>query len=123
MCLGGGLHFSKHARRMFPRSTAFVGFALWDPYRLEQFAIAPEFDLFYTQDPQTLSGFYAGRGIAAKRCDPLPPLKAAPECDILYREVDAVPQYFCSRPSPRTSSAARPRLHGERAGALHRGRR
>ena len=90
VCLGGGLHFSKHARRMFPRSTAFVGFALSDPYGLEaSFAIAPEYDLFYTQDPQTLHA-YADRGIAAKRCDPATdpelyrPLKAAPECDILY---------------------------------------
>jgi hypothetical protein len=90
VCLGGGLHLSKHARRMFPRHTAFAGFALSDPYGLEaSFAIAPEFDLFYTQDPQTLPA-YADRGIAAKRCDPATdpelyrPQKRAPECDILY---------------------------------------
>ena len=90
VCLGGGLHLSKHARRMFPRYTAFAAFALSDPYGLEaSFAIAPEFDFFYTQDPQTLPD-YAGRGIAAQRCDPATdpelyrPLKAAPECDILY---------------------------------------
>ncbi len=90
VCLGGGLHLSKHARRMFPRYTAFAAFALSDPYGLEaSFAIAPEFDFFYTQDPQTLPD-YAGRGIAALRCDPATdpelyrPLKAAPECDILY---------------------------------------
>jgi spore maturation protein CgeB len=90
VCLSGGLHLSKHARRAFSRSTAFAGFALSDPYGLEaSLAIAPEFDLFYTQDPQTLHD-YAGRGIAAKRCDPATdpelyrPLKAAPECDILY---------------------------------------
>lgn len=90
VCLGGGLHFSKHARRALSRSTAIAGFALSDPYGLEaSFAIAPEFDLFYTQDPQTLHD-YEGRGIAAKRCDPATdpelyrPLKAAPECDILY---------------------------------------
>lgn len=90
VCLGGGIYLSKHSRRMFPRHTALAAFALSDPYALEtSFAIAPEFDLFYTQDPQTLHD-YAGRGIAAKRCDQATdpelyrPLKASPECDILY---------------------------------------
>jgi spore maturation protein CgeB len=75
---------------MFPSHTLFAGFALSDPYGLEaSLAIAPEFDLFYTQDPQTLPA-YAARGIAARRCDPATdpelyrPVKTAPACDILY---------------------------------------
>src|SRR5262245_47087757 len=70
ICLGGALHFSKRALRSLSRQTALVGFALSDPYGLPaSLEIAPEFDLFYTQDPQTL-GDYAARGISAKRCDP-----------------------------------------------------
>ena len=90
VCLGGALHLSGRARRMFPSHTVFAGFALSDPYGLEaSLAIAPEFDLFYTQDPQTLPA-YASKGIAARRCDPATdpdlyrPIKAAPACDILY---------------------------------------
>jgi hypothetical protein len=90
VCLGGALHLSSRALRMFPAVTVRAGFALSDPYGLAaSLAIAPQFDLFYTQDPQTLSD-YAGRGVAAKRCDPATdpelygPRRAAPECDVLY---------------------------------------
>ncbi len=90
VCLGGALHFSARARRMFPSNTLFAGFALSDPYGLEaSLAIAPEFDLFYTQDAQTIPA-YASRGITARRCDPATdpelyrPIKTAPVCDILY---------------------------------------
>jgi hypothetical protein len=90
VCLGGALHFSPRARRIFPRETALAAFALSDPYGLAaSIAIAPEFDLVYTQDPQTLPD-YAARRIAARRCDPATdpelyaPERAAPECDILY---------------------------------------
>ncbi len=90
VCLGGALHLSARARRMFPSDTVFAGFALSDPYGLEaSLAIAPEFDFFSTQDAQTLPA-YAGRGIAARRCDPATdpelyrPLRAANACDILY---------------------------------------
>jgi len=90
VCLGGALHLSARARRMFPSDTIFGGFALSDPQGLEaSLAIAPEFDLFYTQDAQTLPA-YAARGIAARRCDPATdpelyrPLKTAPLCDVLY---------------------------------------
>ena len=90
VCLGGALHLSGRARKMFPSYTVTAGFALSDPYGLEaSFAIAPEFDLFYTQDPQTLPA-YAGHGIEARRCDPATdpelyrPQKKAVECDILY---------------------------------------
>jgi spore maturation protein CgeB len=75
---------------MFPSHTAFAGFALSDPHGLEaSLAIAPEFDLFYTQDAQTIPA-YASRGITARRCDPATdpelyrPVKTAPTCDILY---------------------------------------
>jgi Glycosyl transferases group 1 len=90
VCLGGALHLSARARRMFPGDTVFAGFALSDPGGLEaSLSIAPEFDLFYTSDAQTLPA-YAARGIAAKRCGPATdpelyrPLKAAPECEVLY---------------------------------------
>src|SRR5262249_48077520 len=98
VCLGGGLHFSKRALRSLPRQTALAGFALSDPYGLAaSLEIAPEFDLFYTQDPQTL-GDYAARGIRAGRCHPATdpelyrptsPASAAPvgdvlNCDVLY---------------------------------------
>jgi spore maturation protein CgeB len=95
VCLGGALHFSKRALRSFSRLTALAGFALSDPYGLAaSLQIAPEFDLFYTQDPQALAD-YAARGIAAKRCDPATdselyrPTRAVggregPDCDVLY---------------------------------------
>src|SRR5262249_13108009 len=68
------------------------GFALSDPYGLPaSLQIAPEFDLFYTQDPQTLAD-YGALDIRAKRCDPAtdPELyrssrqPSAAECDVLY---------------------------------------
>ena len=95
VCLGGALHFSKRALRSFSRLTALAGFALSDPYGLAaSLQIAPEFDLFYTQDPQTL-GDYAALDIRAKRCDPATdpelyrPMRprresAALDCDVLY---------------------------------------
>lgn len=90
VCLGGGLHFSEKALRIFPKESPLAAFALSDPYGLAaSVAIAPSFDLFYTQDPQTLPD-YSLRHISAKRCDPATdpelyrPERAAPECDILY---------------------------------------
>jgi glycosyltransferase involved in cell wall biosynthesis len=90
VCLGGALHFSERARRIVPKETVLAGFALSDPYGLAaSLAIAPQFDLFYTQDPQTLPE-YAARRIRARRCDPATdpdlyfPEPAEPECDVLY---------------------------------------
>ncbi|HTY40972.1 MAG TPA: glycosyltransferase [Thermoanaerobaculia bacterium] len=91
VCLGGALHLTDRGRRSFPRDTALAGFALSDPYGLAaSIAIAPSFDLFYTQDPQTLPD-YALRRIPARRCDPatdpelyFPERGATPDCDILY---------------------------------------
>ncbi len=90
VCLGGALHLSPRALRSFPRDTVLAGFALSDPYGLDaSIAIAPQFDLFYTQDPQCVAD-YAARGIEARRCDPATdpelyrPQRATPECDILF---------------------------------------
>ena len=90
VCLGGALHFSARVRRMFPSTTLFAGFALSDPYGLDaSLAIAHEFDLFYTQDPQTIPA-YSGRNIEARRCDPATdqelyrPLKVPAEFDVIY---------------------------------------
>jgi hypothetical protein len=90
VCLGGGLHFSEKAKRIFSSETCLAGFALSDPYGLAaSLAIAPGFDLFYTQDPQTLPD-YAALGIAARRCDPATdpelyrPMHVEPDCDVLY---------------------------------------
>jgi hypothetical protein len=91
VCLGGALHFTERSMRIFSKETVLAGFALSDPYGLAaSIAIAPHFDLFYTQDPQTLPD-YALRRIGARRCDPatdpelyFPERGATPECDILY---------------------------------------
>ena len=90
VCLGGALHFSERALRLFPAETVLAGFALSDPYGLPaSLAIAPQFDLFYTQDSQALPE-YAARGVRARRCDPATdaelyfPEGREPECDILY---------------------------------------
>lgn len=90
VCIGEGLHFSDRGRRLFRRESVLAGFTLSDPYGLAaSFTIAPEFDLFYTQDPQTIPD-YASRGIVARRCDPATdpelyrPLKREAECDILH---------------------------------------
>jgi hypothetical protein len=91
VCLGGALHFSKRSLRAFSWQTALAGFALSDPYGLPaSMQIAPQFDLFYTQDPQTL-GDYGALDIRAKRCDPATdpelyrPTRAASsvDCDVL----------------------------------------
>jgi hypothetical protein len=90
VCLGGALHFSKRALRIFPKETVLAGFALSDPYGLPaSMRVAPQFDLFYTQDPQTLTD-YGALDIRARRCDPATdpelyrPGRAQPDCDVLY---------------------------------------
>jgi spore maturation protein CgeB len=70
VCLAGGYFPTAGARSLFPARTVFAGFALSDPLGLEISAqIAPEFDLFYTSDPQTVP-IYASRGLTVRRCDP-----------------------------------------------------
>lgn len=67
ICLGGGL--VPKSRGRFATRTRFVGVALSDPLGLAaSFAIAPFFDLFYTQDPQCLPA-YRERGLDALRLD------------------------------------------------------
>lgn len=90
VCLAGGLFLDRESRRLFRPGTAFAGLALSDPLGLDaSLEIAPEFDLYYTQDPQTLP-FYAARGIAARRCDPATdpelyrPLGLPAEDDVLF---------------------------------------
>ncbi|MBK9087581.1 MAG: glycosyltransferase [Holophagales bacterium] len=90
VCLAGGLYLARESRQLFPGATVFAGLALSDPLGLDaSLDIAPEFDLYYTQDPQTLPS-YVERGIAARRCDPATdpelyrPLGLPPEDDILF---------------------------------------
>jgi len=69
ICLGGALFLSPESRALFRPGTAFVGIALSDPLGLEaSMAVAPEFDIFYTQDPQTIPT-YAKAGLDVRRCD------------------------------------------------------
>ena len=90
LCIGGAVFVSETARAYFPTETVFVGIALSDPLGLDaSMAIARDFDLFYTQDPQTLPA-YADRGIAARRCDLAIdphlyyPEAGSPECDVVF---------------------------------------
>lgn len=94
-CLGGALHFSERTlRELRNRRIVLAGFALSDPYGLRaSLAIAREFDLFYTQDPQTLLDYRAA-GVGAGVCEPGtdPELyrpdparsRRDPDCDVLY---------------------------------------
>jgi hypothetical protein len=69
ICLGGALFLSPESRALFRPGTVFVGIALSDPLGLEaSMAVAPEFDIFYTQDPQTIPT-YTGAGLDVRRCD------------------------------------------------------
>jgi len=90
LCVGGAIFITPAARACFPPETIFVGIALSDPLGLEaSMAIAPEFDLFYTQDPQTIPA-YAENGISARRCDlAIDPRLYYPEtseleCDVVF---------------------------------------
>lgn len=89
-CLAGGYYLPADSRALFPDRTVFAGFALSDPLGVEVSArIAPEFDLFYTSDPQTVP-IYRERGLVVRRCDPATdpelyrPLGLEPDCDILF---------------------------------------
>lgn len=90
VCLGGGLYVSSEARRRFAPGTVFVGFAASDPLGLgASFEIAPQFDLFYTQDPHSVAA-YRQRGLAVR--DYLPaidphafvPLVREKEWDVIF---------------------------------------
>lgn len=91
LCVGGALFVPPELRARFPPACTFAAIALSDPYGFDASTeIAPLFDLFYTQDPQTLP-FYLAAGIDARRCDPATdpelyhPVDAGPPiCDVLY---------------------------------------
>jgi spore maturation protein CgeB len=90
VCLGGGLFVPPEERRHFPPDAVFAGVALSDPQALPaSLAVAPHFDLFYTQDPQTLAA-YRRAGVEARRCDlaadpeEFRPLGVAKACDVVY---------------------------------------
>ena len=69
LCVGGGIYLAPESRALLPRSAVVAGFALSDPLGLAaSLAIAPFFDLFYTQDPQSI-GDYRRHGLAVRRCD------------------------------------------------------
>lgn len=66
ICLAGALFVSAEARRQFRRDAVFMGFAASDPIGLSgSFAIAPDFDLFYTQDPHSVPA-YERQGLAVR---------------------------------------------------------
>jgi hypothetical protein len=90
VCLGGALFLSSESRSFFDPTTVFVGIALSDPLGLDaSIAIAPEFDLFYTQDPQTIPA-YSEAGLDVKRCDLavdaeiFRPIPGVPTCDVVF---------------------------------------
>lgn len=90
ICLAGALFVSAEARALFGPDTVFMGFAASDPIGLSgSFAIAPEFDLFYTQDPHSVAA-YRRQGLAVR--DYLPaidtgefvPLERGKEWDVAF---------------------------------------
>ena len=91
VCLAGALYLSDESRALFPANTVFAGFALSDPLGLDaSLAIAPSFDLFYTQDPRTIDA-YRAKGIAVRRSDPAvdpelfyPMPDVAKQCDMIF---------------------------------------
>jgi spore maturation protein CgeB len=69
VCIGGGIYLAPESRATLPRTTVVAGFALSDPLGLTaSLMIAPHFDLYYTQDPQSVLD-YEIRGIHVRRCD------------------------------------------------------
>jgi len=69
VCLGGGLCLADQDRARLPARAVLVGIALSDPLGLDtSLEIAPDFDLFYTQDPQTID-HYRRAGVEVRRCD------------------------------------------------------
>lgn len=90
ICLAGALYVPAGARRSFGPGTVFLGFAASDPIGLSaSFSIAPEFDLFYTQDPHSVPA-YRRQGLEVR--DYLPaidteafvPLEREKEWDVVY---------------------------------------
>lgn len=113
LCLAGALFVPAPLRPLFPPHCLFAGIALSDPYGLAaSLEIAPQFDLVYTQDPQTIPAYRAA-GIDARRCDPATdpelyrPVQAGPPlCDLLF-----FGKWTAFRDSVLGALAARFRLH------------
>jgi spore maturation protein CgeB len=90
ICLAGALFVSAEARKLFGPDTVFMGFAASDPIGLAgSFAIAPEFDLFYTQDPHSVP-VYRRKGLAVRAYLPaidtgeFVPLEREKEWDVAF---------------------------------------
>ena len=90
VCLGGALHLSARAPRMFPSDTVLAGFALSDPQGLEaSLAIAPEFDSSTRRTPRRCRRTRPGESRRAAAIPPPIPSSTgrcatAPQCDLLY---------------------------------------
>lgn len=90
VCLGGALDVPRPLRAFLPGDPVLVGIALSDPQALPaSLQIAPSFDLFYSQDQESLPR-YASHGVAARflplAADPgtLFPTTGVKSCDVLY---------------------------------------
>lgn len=90
VCLAGGTFLAPATRQVLPAAAVMVGIALSDPLGLAaSLAIAPEFDLFYTQDPASVPA-YEHAGIAVRRCDlavdleMFAPAAVEPDCDVVF---------------------------------------
>ena len=70
ICLAGAIFVPEELKCVLPSSAVYVGLALSDPLGLpSSLAIAPSFDLFYSQDPSTFAAYRAA-GIAVRECAP-----------------------------------------------------
>ncbi len=90
VCAAGGLYVEDGDRALLGDGAVWAGLALSDPLGLEaSLAIAPRFDLYYTQDPQAVAA-YRERGIAVRRCDPavdpesFPPAAREERWDVVF---------------------------------------
>lgn len=90
MAIGGGHHLNGSSRELLPSSSVLVGFAFSDPLGFDATcAIAPFFDLFYTQDPACVP-LYKQRGFNVACCPPAVdpvffyPEPIEPDTDIVF---------------------------------------
>lgn len=90
VCVGGATFVPSALRPSLPGNPVVVGIAQSDPQALPaSLEIAPNFDLFYTQDEGSLAA-YERHGLAAHflplAADPfaLFPVPGGPTCDVLY---------------------------------------
>jgi spore maturation protein CgeB len=90
VCLAGGLFLDDEARRNLPSDALVIGLALSDPLGLDaSLAICSSFDLFYSQDPNSIE-IYQQHGLEARvvlpAVDPqrYRPVVAEPDCDVIF---------------------------------------